>query len=230
MTAPALNEDEVRRLYRRRAPRYDVTSRAYALLGYRLDAYRHRGIELLQLQPGDTVVEIGCGTGANFSWLERAIGPTGTLIGLDLTPEMLDQARTRVRRARWSNVRLVEADASRFEFPNRVNGILSTFALTLAPSYDEVIRRGAEALTPGGRFVVVDLKAPRSWPEPVLRVVAKLGRPFGVTLDLRTRHLWESLAEHLHLVAMEERCLGTTYIAAGERPRAQDVGTEGDRS
>lgn len=54
----------------------------------------------------------------------------------------------------------------------------------------------------------------------MLRAIVPLFRPFGVTLDLRARHPWASLAKHLNLVVMEERWLGTTYIAAGERPAA----------
>lgn len=224
MTTRPLTGEELREIYRRRAPRYDITSHAYGLLGYRLDAYRRRGIELLALHHGDTVVEIGCGTGANFARLERAIGPTGAIIGVDLSPAMLEQARSRVRREGWANVTLVESGAARYGFPGRVNAILSTYALTLEPSYDDVIRQGASALVPGGRFVVVDFRAPRSWPKPVLRAIVPLFRPFGVTLDLRTRHPWESLAKYLNLVVMEERWLGTTYIAAGERPAAAPTG------
>ncbi len=76
MTSAALDTHE---LYRRRAGRYDVTSHAYALLGYRLDEYRKRGIEALGLHPGDRVVELGCGTGANFARLEAAIGEAGSI-------------------------------------------------------------------------------------------------------------------------------------------------------
>jgi ubiquinone/menaquinone biosynthesis C-methylase UbiE len=217
MTTRALTGDQLRDLYRKRAPRYDLSSRVYGLLGYRLDAYRRRGIEASRLRAGDTVVELGCGTGANFAALERAIGPTGSIIGVDLSSDMLDQARARVRREGWSNVTFVQTDAASYAFPQGINAILSTYALTLVPAYDEVIRRGAEALVPAGRFVIVDIKAPGSWPEPVLRAVVPLFRPFGVTLDLRTRHPWESLEKHLDLVVMEERYLGTTYIAAGEK-------------
>lgn len=216
--ADALTADELRALYRRRAPLYDLTSRLCGLFGYRLDAYRRRGVEALRQHPGATVVELGCGTGANFAQLEDALGPAGRIIGVDLSPEMLDRARSRVRRAGWSNVTLEESDVAQYGFPARVNAIISTYALTLVPSYDEVIRRGAQALVPGGRFVVVDLKAPRSWPEPVVRAIVRLFRPYGVTFDLRTRHPWESLAKHMNLVSMEERFLGTTYIAAGEKP------------
>lgn len=152
MTTHTLSEDELRELYRKRAPRYDLTSYVYGLLGYRLDAYRRRGIELLALHSGDTVVEIGCGTGANLAQLERAVGPTGAIIGVDLSPAMLDQARARVHREGWSNVTLVESEAARYRFPERINAILSTYALTLAPSYDDVIRQGGECARSWGAF------------------------------------------------------------------------------
>jgi ubiquinone/menaquinone biosynthesis C-methylase UbiE len=216
MSSAALATDDLRDLYRRRARHYDVTSHAYALAGYRLDDYRRRGIEALGLQPGNSVVELGCGTGANFAAIEAAIGEAGAILAVDLSKDMLDQARYRVGKHGWRNVTFVETDVARYDFPKSVDAILSTYALTLVPSYDDVIRRGAETLVPGGRFVVVDFKAPRAWPEVLLQAIFPLLRPFGVTLDLRTRRPWESLAKHLNLVAMEERYLGTTYIAAAE--------------
>lgn len=79
--ADALTADELRAVYRRRAPRYDLTSRLCGLFGYRLDAYRRRGVEALRLRPGDTVVELGCGTGANFAPLEDALGPAVGVTG-----------------------------------------------------------------------------------------------------------------------------------------------------
>lgn len=218
MSERALSRAELRRTYRKRAPRYDFTSRLYGLLGYRLDRYRTRGVDALALHPGDTVVEIGCGTGANFSALQCAVGPTGSIIGVDLSREMLVRARARVDRRRWSNVQLVESAAAQYVFPAGIDGILSTYALTLAADFDDVIRRGAEALVAGGRFVVVDFKAPAGWPEPLLRAIVPLLRPFGVTLDLRARHPWESLAARLDLTLMEGRYLKTTYIAAGQKP------------
>jgi len=215
-----MNVQEIRDLYGVRARHYNVTSHLYGVGGYRLHAYRRRGIDLLRLVPGDTVVEIGCGTGANFADLEAAVGPSGRIIGVDLTRAMLNQARARIRRRGWSNVTLVECNAVEYAFPDQVRGVLSTFALTLVPDYDDVIRNAARALVGGSRFVVVDFRAPDGWPDGLLRAIVPLFRPFGVTFDLRTRHPWESLAKHLHLVSMEERYFGTTYIAAGEKPRS----------
>lgn len=56
------------------------------------------------------MLDVACGTGASFALIEQRIGPSGDLVGVDVTPQMLDQARARVARAGWTNVRLREGD------------------------------------------------------------------------------------------------------------------------
>lgn len=62
-----------------------------------------------QLEPskGCTLVEIGCGTGANFQFLEEAVGEEGRIVGVDLSIEMLREAERRVRNREWKNLALV---------------------------------------------------------------------------------------------------------------------------
>jgi ubiquinone/menaquinone biosynthesis C-methylase UbiE len=67
---------------------------------------------------------------------------------------MLDEASARVEVRGWANIELVKSDASDYVFPATVDGILSTFALTLVPEFDKVVRKGAAALMPGKRFVI----------------------------------------------------------------------------
>jgi ubiquinone/menaquinone biosynthesis C-methylase UbiE len=59
---------------------------------------RTRAIEMLELRPGARVLDVACGTGANFALIEQRIGPSGELVGIDLTPQMLARARIRVLR------------------------------------------------------------------------------------------------------------------------------------
>lgn len=94
----ALRQQEFATLHRRRAKRYDWTTQLYYLFGFREWAYRKQAVATLALQRGDTVVEIGCGTGLNFSLLQEAAGCEGNIIGVDLTDSMLSVARERVRR------------------------------------------------------------------------------------------------------------------------------------
>lgn len=212
-----LTQDELVALYRRRARRYDFTANLYYLLGFREWAYRRKAVRALGLSRGDTVVEIGCGTGLNFGLLRKRVGKAGKIIGVDLTDAMLEVAKERGKEQMWSNVELIECDAGEYEFPTQVDGIISTFALTLSPQYDEIIRHGVRALRPGGRWVVADLKMPENGIRHMYPLFLPLFRPFGVTLDLASRHPWESIEKHLGNLSMEHYFLGFTYIAWGEK-------------
>ena len=107
-----LTRDEVRDVYDRQARIYDLAVWLYYLAGMRIGRWRRMVVDALELRPGDTVVEIGCGTGLNFSLLQEAIGREGKIIGVDISGAMLDRARARVRAADWQNVELVCCSAS----------------------------------------------------------------------------------------------------------------------
>ncbi len=208
---------DVINIYRKRAKRYNFTANLFYLIGFRLQAYRKKAVQALNLQRGDTVVEIGCGTGLNFPLLQQAVGPEGKIIGTDITDAMLAQAQERVEENGWSNVELVQTDAALFDFPTGVDGIISTFALTLVPEFDKVIQNGSEALAAGGRWVILDLKLPSSWLARLAPFLVFLTKPFGVSLELAVRHPWESINRYLKDTFLTELYGGFIYIAAGER-------------
>ncbi len=213
-----MNREGLVDIYRKRAKRYDLYARLFPLAGIRVPVYRRKAVQALNLQPGDTVVEVGCGTGLNFPLLEEAVGPTGKIIGVDLTDAMLVQARQRVQAHGWQNVRLEQTDAAAFEFPPDLDGVLSTFALSLVPGFDQVIPNGCKALKPGKRWVVADFKMPSgevSRLAPLLAMV--FVQPFGGSVALASRHSWESMEKHCKDVSVMEFYLGAVYVAVGER-------------
>jgi|ERR1035438_3960670 demethylmenaquinone methyltransferase/2-methoxy-6-polyprenyl-1,4-benzoquinol methylase len=132
---------------------------------------------------------------------------------------MLDQANARIAAHGWSNVELVKSDAATYVFPPRVDGILSTFALTLVPEFDEVIRNGASALHLGKRFVILDFKRPSGWfVNKAAPLLAKLlTGPFGGTIEMASRKPWQSLDKCLNRVEFTNLYFGGAYIAAGEK-------------
>jgi demethylmenaquinone methyltransferase/2-methoxy-6-polyprenyl-1,4-benzoquinol methylase len=213
----ALSKTNIIDVYRKRGKRYDLSANLYYLLGFREQAYRKKAVESLNLDRGDIVIEIGCGTGLNFPLLRDAVGENGRIIGVDLTDAMLREAEERVEENGWSNVELVHADAARYSFPVGVDGIISTFALTLVPEYDEVIRNGRNALAPGGRWVILDFKIPSNWLSLLAPLAILLTRPFGVTKDLALRHPWESIDNYFQSTTWTELYGGFAYIATGER-------------
>jgi demethylmenaquinone methyltransferase/2-methoxy-6-polyprenyl-1,4-benzoquinol methylase len=211
------DKGEVIDLYQKRAKRYDFTANLYYLFGFRLKAYRKRAVQALNLQCGDTVIEIGCGTGLNFPLLRQAVGPEGRIVGVDVTDAMLVQARKRVEENSWLNVELVQSDAASFQFPHGARGIISTFAITLSPDFDEIIQNGCKVLSPGGRWVILDFKLPSSWLSRLAPFLVFLTRPFGVSMELATRHPWESIDRYLNNTSLTELYGGFVYIATGDR-------------
>jgi demethylmenaquinone methyltransferase/2-methoxy-6-polyprenyl-1,4-benzoquinol methylase len=129
---------------------------------------------------------------------------------------MLEKADRRVWLNGWSNVELIQSDADVYQFPDTVSGILSTFAMTLIPEYDEIIQKGAAALPPGKRFVILDFKKPENWPMWLVKLFVIVTRPFGVMLDLAERHPWESIDRYMTTIEFRELYFGVIYLCVGK--------------
>jgi demethylmenaquinone methyltransferase/2-methoxy-6-polyprenyl-1,4-benzoquinol methylase len=207
--------------YRKKAKHYDITSRFYPVPGYPERSQRFRAVQALGLRPGDSVVDIACGTGLNFRLIEEVIGPDGRIVGVDLTDAMLAQAQDRIDANGWSNISLVQADAADFDFPTEVDAILSTYALTQVPECAEVIAHGAAALSVGGRWVVLDLKVPANVPRWLARLGTAIVRPFASIDQWIMRRPWDAIRaamqEELADPSWIELFFGTAFLAAGSR-------------
>lgn len=129
---------------------YDLVASAPGVRSWRV-----RAAETLDLSPGDTVVEMGCGTGANFPYLRERVGPDGTVVGVDLVPAMLDRARVRIDRAGWENVHVVCGDATQPPL-GRADAILSTFVVGMLDDPGEAVRNWITHVEPGGRVTLLN--------------------------------------------------------------------------
>lgn len=179
-----------RHVYGRGARWYDALSGEFV---YR--AGRRAGIELLGLRKGDTVLDLGCGTGLNLPELMQRVGPTGRIIGLDRSTDMLAVAERRAERHGWSNVTLVHADATDFDgrdIPGgSVDAVLATYALSVFPDPDAAWRNARSVLRAGGRACIVDMQPPTGAARllsPVAHLAAAAG---GSDLEARPWQLLE---------------------------------------
>jgi demethylmenaquinone methyltransferase/2-methoxy-6-polyprenyl-1,4-benzoquinol methylase len=216
--------------YRKKAKHYDVTSRLYPAPGYPQRAQRLRTIRALGLRAGDRVIDLACGTGLNFPLIERAIGPSGQIIGVDLTDAMLARAQDRIQAHGWSNISLVQADAAGFGFPAEVDAIVSTYALSQVPECAEVIAHGAAALSVGGRLAVLDLKVPGGTPKWLTQLGTATVRPFAAIDEWIMRRPWEAIRaamqEELADPSWAELVFGTAFLAVGSRDRSVPADTD----
>lgn len=122
-------------------------------------------IGFLAPQPGETVLDLGSGAGIDAFLAARQVGPTGRVIGVDMTPEMLDKARAGAARMGFSQV---EFRAGRLEAlpvdDASIDAVTSNCVINLVPDKPAVFREIARVLRPGGRLVVSDIVLERPLP------------------------------------------------------------------
>lgn len=203
--------------YRKYASPYDFAVKLYRLLGIKIGKYRKMTINALELSKGDTVVELGCGTGLNFSLVLQKIGPKDKLIGVDITDKMLDQARKRVNDNGWKNVELIESDFTKYQFPEKLDGIFATGALQYSPEYDKIVKRGYHALKDGKKFVVMDFKMSQGPARIFAPLLVFFTKPFEADEEYLQRHAWKSIEKYFEKTSYQEGWGGFLYISVGTK-------------
>ena len=207
-----LDQSAIEHTYRNWAKVYEWLTPIY-LLGNE-KRLRRETVGSLHLGPGQSVLDVACGTGRNFPLILEKIGPTGKLVGVDYTSDMLARARELVEREGWKNVELVQGDAARIELGRKFDAALCTLAISVIPECRSALDRMCAHLKPGGRLAIGDAKRSSRW----------YGRPFNWLADLlgnvaagvMSRQPWDLLRGVLDDYRYNEWFMGFFYVAAGE--------------
>jgi demethylmenaquinone methyltransferase/2-methoxy-6-polyprenyl-1,4-benzoquinol methylase len=195
-------------MYARRAGKYE---QRFTLRVVR-DIQR-RAVERLAPQPGERVLDVACGTGINLPALVERVGPAGSVVGVDLSPDMLDVARERVHASGWHNVELIEAPVGRAPVEDGFDAALLSFThdvLRTPAALDRVVA----ALRPGGRVAACGIKWAPRWNVAANAVVWLGTRRYVTTLE-GLAEPWSLLAARLSEAEAERAWLDTMYVFGG---------------
>jgi arsenite methyltransferase len=165
--------------YRRHAAGYDRSAE-------RTMALRRRTIALLQLQPGQCVLDVGAGTGLSYALLREGVGDSGWVLGVEQSPQMFELARRRVEREGWRNVWHSCASAEDVRLPRPPDAVLFNYVhdITRTP---EAVANVLRQARPGARIAMAGMKFFPWWTGPLNLLAWLKNRPYNA----RPAELWQ---------------------------------------
>ena len=192
--------------YRSQAGRYDRRTDAFR-------RWRELVVEQLPARPGDTVLDVGCGTGLCLPLLQRKVGPSGTIVGIDASAQMLEVAAARVTEHGWDNVHLLAAPVAQAPIDRIADAALFCAVHDVLQSPAALTHVFAH-LRPGAAVAAIGGKWPPTWNVVLRAWVADLHAPF-ISDFTGFDQPWRLLAGFVPDLRVTELGAGAGYLAVG---------------
>jgi len=160
------------------------------------------------LKPGESILDLGSGGGLDCFLAARRVGETGRVIGVDMTPEMLERSRMNAEKLGFSNVEFRQGYLENLPVESEwLDVIISNCVINLSPDKPQVFREMFRVLKPGGRIAVSDILTNGSLPESVRNNMEAWGACVAGALDMREFRLGLEQAgfTNIHIQPKNER-------------------------
>ncbi|MEM2885344.1 MAG: arsenite methyltransferase [Thermoproteota archaeon] len=150
-------------------------------------------LALASLEPGEVVLDLGSGAGFDCFLAAKRVGKNGRVIGVDMTPEMVDKARANARRGKYANVEFRLGEIENLPVAdNTIDVIISNCAINLSPDKGRVFQEAFRVLKPGGRIMISDIVLTKQLPDHIKKdIQAYVGCLSGAELKRRYLKLIE---------------------------------------
>jgi ubiquinone/menaquinone biosynthesis C-methylase UbiE len=176
---------------------------------------RQKAVELLDLKVGDRVLDVGCGPGGSFPYLVHAVGQSGQVLGVEISPEISINARRRIAKNGWRNVQVLEAAAQDVHLTGPFDGLLM-FAAADVYASEEALENIFPHLRENARVVAFGVKLSSnrfgSTLNSLLRMLFKLSFSTTPRPDYEP---WQILAKRVEKLVVEEYFFGLMFLSSG---------------
>lgn len=119
---------------------------------------RKKAINKLNLKEGCKVLDIACGTGLNFKYIEKIIKNKGKIIAIDYSKEMLNIAKKLIKKNKYKNIKLIKADAANIKLKTNFDAIISTLGFSSIPNHKKALITAINQLKKGKKLVILEGK------------------------------------------------------------------------
>ncbi len=188
--------------------------------------FRRQALEFLKVKPGSSVLDLACGTGQNFAYLNSVLGENGTIVGVDVSKEMLRKVQ---RATNSTHLSLLQFDATQLT-PSvlteqtgltEVDAVICTYGFTAMRNWEEAFHRSYALLKPGGFYLIHDIHAAK-------RSLHVAAFELATRVDL-SQESWcplKTISDHFHFEYIDPSAhifAGRLFVATGIKPISAPV-------
>jgi len=211
-----IDAKQIKKIYESKVARKYDKSMSHFFAGFKKKAFENSSIT-----KGDSVLVFCCGTGLDLPHILDKIGPSGSILGVDFSLEMLKKAEAKIKKYQWENVELVQADVTKYEPSSDVKADVGvcTLGMSIIPDYEKAYQNLLSGVKNGGEIIIGDMQLASGWKERFNPFTIFLAKRFGGTEQghRNSLKLISMMYQDLQNVKKHEFFMGAYYYCLGNK-------------